>query len=571
MELPRRILLLGYERPPFATHNHYATATSLWELESRLIDGSHFDGILVSPALTGTLPHLRKLAPESIIIAQLSERAAAQGSLQAFLEGADDILMAESELGEAQVTTRFHVARARRQCATARRLPQGDALTGLDDRRQFLEALEQWLQGPQGMAVAVIILDIDTFKAINDSLGHAVGDELLQSVGGRLAELREDGVLCARIGPDHFAIASCQAGDPVAAQVFAEGLIAMLRRPYHLGSTSQAIYITVSLGITLSDRDHTPPLRADQLLRQADIALAQAKQQGRRMVSFEPGQADDVRYKHLLRNKLHSALSNHEFFLHYQPLVSSRTGRMGGVEALLRWQHPTLGLVGPDAFIPLLEETGLIAEVGFWVIETACRQLQAWLERGEVDGSFSIAINISSKQFHHSDLESFIRRIVNTTGISASQIKLELTESLLVVDSELVATKLQRLKAQGVAICIDDFGTGYASLSYLRQFPIDVLKIDRTFVKNIGAGARDNAIILAIINLAHELNFEVIAEGVETAEQQSYLSRHRCDWLQGYLFGRPQPAEKISEQLARPSSKTADPPLERPLLAAAKV
>lgn len=566
-------MLLGYDQPPFPATGHYEEAKTLWEFESRLMSGARYDGILVSPALRSTLPHIRRLAPESVIIAHLEGPAAGEISLDAFQRGADDFLVTDSELREGHLLGRFQVALARRELTMARQQPAGDALTGLQDRRQFLAALEEWLRRPlAGRSVAVMILDIDTFKAINDSLGHAVGDELLQAVGGRLAQLTEDGVLCARIGPDHFAVATRQTRDLVAARVFAEALIAMVRRPYNLGSAGQDIYITVSLGLTLSETGASAQPHADQLLRQADIALAQAKQQGRAMVNFEPGQADDVCYKHVLRNKLHSALSKHEFFLLYQPLVSGRTGQVEGVEALLRWQHPTLGLVGPDAFIPLLEETGLIAEVGFWVIEAACRQLQAWLESGEVDASFSVAINISSKQFHHSDLEGFIRSIVQSTGINAGQIKLELTESLLVLDSELVTTKLQRLKALGVSICIDDFGTGYASLSYLRQFPIDILKIDRTFVKNIGAGPRDDAIILAIINLAHELDFEVIAEGVETAEQRTYLSRHRCDWLQGYLFSKPQPAWKISEQLTRSHYQGKHRlPAEQPCAAAAKV
>jgi EAL domain-containing protein (putative c-di-GMP-specific phosphodiesterase class I) len=221
------------------------------------------------------------------------------------------------------------------------------------------------------------------------------------------------------------------------------------------------------------------------------------------------------------------------------------SGRIEGVESLLRWQHPSLGVIPPDLFIPLLEETGLITDVGRWIIESVCLQLKQWHDTGKVGPDFSVAINISSKQFHDSDLASFIEQAIIRHGVDPCQIKLELTESLLVVDTEQVADKLYHLKALGVAICIDDFGTGYAALSYLRQFPIDVLKIDKSFVQKIGASEQDDAIVLAIINLAHDLHFQVVAEGVETPLQRAFLTRHQCDTFQGYLFSKPIPPEKV--------------------------
>jgi EAL domain-containing protein (putative c-di-GMP-specific phosphodiesterase class I) len=221
------------------------------------------------------------------------------------------------------------------------------------------------------------------------------------------------------------------------------------------------------------------------------------------------------------------------------------SGQVEGVESLLRWQHPSLGVIAPDMFIPLLEETGLICDVGRWIIESVCQQLKQWRDSGQVGADFSAAINISSKQFHESDLASFIEQAIIRNGISPSQVKLELTESLLVIDTEQVADKLDHLKALGITICIDDFGTGYAALGYLRQFPIDVLKIDKSFVQNIGASEQDDAIVLAIINLAHDLRFKVVAEGVETQQQRAFLTQHQCDTFQGYLFSKPIPAEQV--------------------------
>jgi diguanylate cyclase (GGDEF)-like protein len=538
------LLLLGYDSPPTigcsrdlpVSHNN----CGFEPLPSK----SCYDAIILSPSLNPSqVASARSQAPDATIIAHLSDTADQQAMLCRIQQGADDVIFDNHMAVDRLLTTQILIARERRQAASAiKQRMATDTLTGLSDRNQFLQRLQQLLDQHRQSLVAVMILDIQSFTGINDSLGHAVGDELLQAVGARLNSLAEDGAFCARIGHDHFAIAIDSTVDIVNASIYAETIVALARKPYRLSSTSQDIYITVSLGLTLEDGDG---IDADSMLRQANIALSRAKQAGCSIARFEPTQEADVHYKHLLRNNLHSALANNELFMVYQSQIDMLTGRVEGVEALMRWQHPALGLISPDLFIPLLEETGLINEVGFWAIESVCKQLRQWRDVGKVDADFSVAINISSKQFHDSDLAGFIEQVIQRNGISPAQIKLELTESLLVVDAEKVAGKLQRLKALGVLICIDDFGTGYASLSYLRQFPIDVLKIDRSFVQNIGVSEQNDAIVLAIINLAHELHFRVVAEGVETQAQRAFLTQHRCDTFQGYLFSKPIPAAQV--------------------------
>jgi diguanylate cyclase (GGDEF)-like protein len=457
--------------------------------------------------------------------------------------GADDVVFDSHMAMDQLIGTQILIANQRRESAHIRKNEHAaDRLTGLADRAQFLLKLQEMLQSPRQSRIAVMIFDIDTFKSINDSLGHEVGDELLHTVGERLSTLAEDGAFCARIGHDHFAIAVDNTQDIINASIYAETVVALVRKPYHLQSTAQPIYITVSLGVTLEDEHE---IDADGLVRQANIALSRARQESRCIARFEPTQAADVHYKHLLRNNLHSALANNELFVLYQPQIDMRSGQVVSAEALLRWQHSSLGLISPDLFIPLMEETGLITEVGMWIVDHVCMQLRAWCDAGKVTKQFSVAINISSKQFHDSDLAAYIEQAIKRHGIDARQIKLELTESMLVLDTDQVAAKLLRLKRLGVAICIDDFGTGYASLSYLRQFPIDILKIDKSFIQNIGLSEQNDAIVLAIINLAHDLHFHVVAEGVETQAQRAFLTRHQCDTFQGFLFSRPVAAADI--------------------------
>lgn len=532
------LLLLGYGRSAGARR-------SLSESEQRLLDlPDRYDGIILAPVLDGnSIALVRNRVPDATIIAHLPDEADQQQILGCIEMGADDVVFDSHMAMDQLIGTQILIANQRREATRTRKKHRSaDRLTGLADRAQFLQKLQDMLQAPRESRIAVMIFDIDKFKSINDSLGHEVGDELLHTVGERLATLTEDGAFCARIGHDHFAIAIGNTQDIVNASIYAETVVALVRKPYHLRSTAQAIYITVSLGVTVEDENETD---ADGLVRQANIALSRARQEGRCIARFEPTQAADAHYRHLLRNNLHSALENNELFVLYQPQIDMRTGQVVSAEALLRWQHPSMGLISPELFIPLMEETGLITDVGMWIVDRVCLQLRAWCMAGKVDKRFSVAINISSKQFHDSDLATYIEKAIKRHGINARQIKLELTESLLVLDTDQVAEKLQRLKRLGVAICIDDFGTGYASLSYLRQFPIDILKIDKSFIQNIGLSEQNDAIVLAIINLAHDLRFHVVAEGVETQAQRAFLTQHQCDTFQGFLFSKPVPADEI--------------------------
>ena len=539
-----KILVFGYDSSPAIHCNRQLSLIPISsEFDPRLAD-NQYDAVILSPTLEPSqIAAIRAQAPDTTIIAHIPDIADQQTMLERIQLGADDVIFDRHLAMEQLLSTQILIAKQRRQIARAvTRDVATDTLTGLADRSQFLQTLQASLKQSHQSSIAVMILDIHSFKSINDSLGNEVGDELLQTLGERLQSLGEDGAFCARIGHDHFAIAIDSTADIINASIYAETVVSLVRKPYRLESTPQDIYITVSLGLTIEGEQQTD---ADSMLRQANIALSQAKQDGRSIARFEPTLEADVHYKHLLRNNLHSALANNELFLVYQPQVDMRSGQIVGVESLLRWQHPSLGVISPEMFIPLLEETGLINEVGKWIIETVCQQLRQWRERSQVDPEFSAAINISSKQFHDSDLAGFIEQALQRHGVSSSQIKLELTESLLVVDTELVADKLYQLKALGVEICIDDFGTGYASLSYLRQFPVDVLKIDKSFIQNIGVSDQDDAIVLAIINLAHDLHFHIVAEGVETQQQRVFLSKHQCDTFQGYLFSKPITADQV--------------------------
>jgi diguanylate cyclase (GGDEF)-like protein len=539
-----KILLCGYDSSPAIHGTQQITLIPVnSEFDPRLSD-SQYDAVILSPTLEpGQIAATRAQAPNATIIAHIPDIADQQFMLERIQLGADDVIFDRHLAMEQLLSTQILIAKQRRQVAqTVTRDVAADTLTGLADRSQFLKKLQSTLKQSRQTSIAVMILDIHSFKSINDSLGNEVGDELLQTLGERLQSLGEDGAFCARIGHDHFAIAINSTADIINASIYAETVVSLVRKPYRLQSTPQDIYITVSLGLTIEGEQETD---ADCMLRQANIALSQAKHDGHSIARFEPMLEANVHYKHLLRNNLHSALANNELFLVYQPQIDMRSGQIVGVESLLRWQHPSLGVISPELFIPLLEETGLINEVGMWIIESVCLQLRQWRETGKVDQGFSAAINISSKQFHDSDLAGFIEKALQRHQLSPSQIKLELTESLLVVDTEQVADKLYQLKALGVEICIDDFGTGYASLSYLRQFPIDVLKIDKSFIQNIGVSDQDDAIVLAIINLAHDLHFHVVAEGVETQQQRIFLSKHQCDTFQGYLFSKPIPADQV--------------------------
>ena len=419
------------------------------------------------------------------------------------------------------------------------RLAYHDALTGLPNRFSLHERMEQViaLAKRDRSRLALMLIDLDHFKQINDSLGHLVGDQLLIEVGQRLtASVRESDIV-ARLGGDEFVVVLNAQETPDTARHMAEKIIGMLSTPVQI--TNNELRTTPSIGICLFPDDANA---LDELLKHADVAMYQAKAQGRgRYQFFTPEMQAAVTHRMLIENDLRNALAEKHFILHYQPQVDLRTGRIFGVEALVRWQHPQRGLIPPADFIPIAEETGLIDGIGNWVIETACRQLQIWKSRGLPE--LSMSINISVGQFRDTTLAERIRATAHAADIPPHCIDLEVTETMAMACPGETIEVLNALQRQGISLSIDDFGTGYSSLAYLKLLPFNTLKIDRAFVMDIETDANDAGICDVTVLLAHKLGRETIAEGVETAGQLKFLLSIGCEKVQGYLISKPLPAD----------------------------
>ncbi|HSW03098.1 EAL domain-containing protein [Aquabacterium sp.] len=414
-------------------------------------------------------------------------------------------------------------------------LAQFDALTGLANRNLFLDRFAQTLKQAQrnGWLVGVLFIDLDRFKLVNDTLGHGSGDQLLIMVAARLQECLRADDAAGRLGGDEFAFVLSKLARPDDAALVAQKVVAALARPFML--QGREIYVSASLGIAVFPTDGDD---ADTLLRNADTAMYRAKQVGRNTYQFYLPEMNARALERLqLQTELRGALERREFLLHFQPKAELAGGRISGFEALLRWQHPVRGLVPPLEFIHILEETGLIIPVGEWVLRTVCGQLASWRDSGVA--LRPVAINLSARQFQQCDLDTTIAAILAETGIDPGLLELELTESMLMSDPDEAARMLNTMRSHGVRLSVDDFGTGYSSLAYLKRFPLDALKIDRAFIRDVSTNADDATIALAIISLAHSLKLKVVAEGVETAEQLAFLRAHGCDEMQGYYFARP--------------------------------
>ena len=424
-------------------------------------------------------------------------------------------------------------------------LAHNDHLTGLPNRMQFIERLEQSMveADHNERLVGIVFLDLDRFKYINDSLGHEAGDTLLQELAMRLSGAVRRGDTIARFSGDEFALVLADMAHVDDATQVAQKILDVFKQPFRL--SGRELFLTASLGITLypfDDRD------ASGLLRNADVAMYRAKESGRNSYQFYAVEMTAKATERLsLENDLRSALDRGELLLHYQPIADCRTGRLLGMEALLRWNHPSRGMISPLQFIPLAEETGLIVPIGEWVLRTACEQCKGWHRLGYP--SLSVAVNLSVRQFHRQDLAASIHNILQATGLNPASLILELTESLIMQQADASIATLRELKAMDIRLSVDDFGTGYSSLSYLKRFPIDTLKIDKSFVRDIPGDADDAAIAGAVITMAHSLGLKVVAEGVETAEQLRFLREHNCDTMQGYYFSRPLPAEQFEALL----------------------
>lgn len=467
-------------------------------------------------------------------------------------------LRSGDEIGELAKAFQDMAHNLRRSNEQIRFIAYHDSLTGLPNRTMFQDYLNHVIADARrnDRQFALLFLDIDDFKRVNDSLGHQAGDQLLQEVTERLSHclrrsdyvarmdsLGEPDDLLARLGGDEFVILLPDIKDPHGASSLASRLITALAEP--LSIDNHEFYISASIGITLYPSDGKD---AGELIKNADIAMYHAKEQGKNDYQFYLESMNVMAHERLaMEGKLRKAIDNDELSLHYQPQVDAMSGAIVGLEALLRWQHPEDGPISPGVFIPVAEESGLILAVGEWVINEACRQGSAWRNAGL--STPPVSVNISGIQFGKQDVPRLLRTALSRHNLDPRQIEVEITESAIMSQPERAVKELSAIRDLGVDIALDDFGTGYSSFSYLHRFPIDALKIDRSFVQEIGNKDENTEIVAAIIAMAHILKLRVIAEGIEDLEQYAILSERGCDVIQGYLFSRPLPAEQIPQLL----------------------
>ncbi|HJW02377.1 MAG TPA: EAL domain-containing protein, partial [Azospira sp.] len=427
------------------------------------------------------------------------------------------------------------------------------SLTALPNRVLFRDRLEHGIARArrEGAMLAVLYLDLDNFKHINDTLGHHVGDELLRQISARLTEKSRDGDTVARLGGDEFVVILENDASPQTAAHVAHKIIQLFAAPFSIGERD--IFITTSVGISIVPSDGADP---DTLLKQADLAMYKAKQQGRNTFQFyEATLSAQALERMTLENALRGACQRREFFLHFQPQVNLADGRLMGVETLVRWQHPELGLVPPARFIPVAEELGIIGEIGDWVLAEACQQMARWREAGF--DMPRLAVNLSVQQLEREDLAGRVSELLMRWQIPADRLELEVTESMLMGKSGRASETLEGLRRLGVYLAVDDFGTGYSSLGYLKRLPVHRLKIDYSFVRDIGRDRNSENLVQAVIALGNSLGLELVAEGVEQETQAEFLRQAGCPIAQGYLYSRPVPAAEVQQRWGAISPATA--------------
>ncbi|ANM04850.1 GGDEF/EAL domain-containing protein [Rhizobium phaseoli] len=425
--------------------------------------------------------------------------------------------------------------------ATLLHLATHDPLTGLPNRRQFSEDLTALLQETAGASetLSLMQLDLDDFKPVNDTLGHAAGDKLLQSAAMRILACLSSDDRAYRLAGDEFTVISVGSGHPAKAHRLADDLVAAFKKPFTINGI--AVFVGTSIGISTTPSDGTTP---EELMKASDLALYTAKKEGRgRAKAFDPAMLELLEQRELLRRSLRMALVQQQFYVEYQPIAEG--GCMVGFEALLRWHHPLLGKIPPASFIPMAEADGMMPEIGAWVLEQACHEAMKWPE------NYIVAVNLSAAEFLTSGLTDRISQTLDLVGLPPERLELEITESVLLERTVNNIDTLNTLNVLGIRISLDDFGTEYSSLSYLKTFPFDTIKIDKYFITDLETDQKSQAIVRCIVNLAHDLDMQVTAEGVETPGQAEWLHSVGCDRLQGYLVSRPLPVEAIEEFITR--------------------
>jgi diguanylate cyclase len=534
------------------------TAASVEEAQS-LIGDLEFDVVLCDinlGQLSGLVlvPRIHERAPETVVV-MISGQSTIEHAIEAMRVGAFDYItkpvdlrLVEAALQRALSHHKLLVEKrryesnleelVRQRTAEVEYLAYYDALTDLPNRKLFADRLTQALSGAlrgQEM-IGVLLLSVDRFKKVNDTLGHALADELLTDVATRLKNCVRDSETVARFEGDEFALLLRQREDTKDLANLARSLNDIFKQSFQL--EGHEVYVTASIGISLSPFDGED---TTTVLKNAGAALYRAKRMGGNNYQFYTADMNARAVKRLsLETNLQRAVENKEFVVYYQPQVELESRQLIGTEALVRWQHPELGLLPPSEFIPLAEDTGLILPIGAWVLRTACAQARAWQESGKPE--LRVSVNVSPRQFQQKDLLGSVVAALEDAGLDSRFLEVELTESSIMQNPEAAVTALNGFRDLGVKVLIDDFGTGYSSLGYLKRLPIDGLKLDRTFVNGATTDPDDAALVMAIITLAHNLRLEVIAEGVETEEHLRFLRLLRCDGGQGYFFGKPVPA-----------------------------
>ena len=507
------------------------------------------------------IPQVKAAAPDTVVM-MISGEQTIESAIEAMRVGAFDYITKPFALQHAEAAVRRaldhhslleekrlyenHLEElVRQRTAELDHLAYYDALTDLPNRILFEDRLTQALATAHrhGQTLGMLFLSVDRFKKVNDTLGHAIGYRLLQEMAGRMTNCVRAGETVARFEGDEFALLLTQITGTEDVVEITNCINRSLKRPFSLDG--QELFITTSMGISLYPDDGAD---APTLLKNAGAALYRAKKQGRDNYQFYTADMNAKALKRLtLENSLRRALERKEFEVYYQPQVDINSKQVVGMEALVRWRHPELGLVSPAEFIPLAEDTGLIVPIGEWILRTACAQSKSWQEEGLAP--LHVAVNLSARQFQQQNLSELVVQVLQETGLNPCGLELEMTESSIMKNAESAVRTLSELKEMGVKISVDDFGTGYSSLGYLKSLPIDRLKIDQSFVRDVTTDPDDAALVMAIITLAHNLRLKVIAEGVETEEQLRFLHLLRCDEGQGYWFSKPLPVEACKQFL----------------------